>query len=225
MLLIFDIDGTLCDTKDIGDNCFIELFEQKYQCNLGNIEWERFPNVTDKGLFCDVYQMQFGIVPTIEIIEDFKKVYCQEITKLADNQADKFKVVKGANEFLAACKEKNLPIAIATGAWRDVALLKMQTAGLHFENIVLASSDDDFRRTGIVETAIENVKIQHQKTGFEKIVYFGDGLWDLKCCQDLDIHFIGVDIDGNQKLHKAGTPFIVEHFEKLEDIFLYINNL
>lgn len=225
MLLIFDIDGTLCDTKDVGDNCFIELFEQKYKCNLGNVEWERFPNVTDKALFYDTYQMQFGIVPTVEIIEEFKALYRQEIIKLTENQADKFRVVKGANEFLAHCKAKNLHIAIATGAWKEVAILKMQAAGLHYEHIVLASSDDDFRRTGIVNKAIKNVKNAQQCIDFEKIIYFGDGLWDLKCCQDLNIDFIGLDIDNNQKLKKAGVPFIVEHFEDWNKIFEYIHRL
>jgi hypothetical protein len=53
-LLIFDINDTLCDTKVVGDNCFIETFEKIHQCSLQNIEWENFTNVTDTGLYEDL---------------------------------------------------------------------------------------------------------------------------------------------------------------------------
>jgi beta-phosphoglucomutase-like phosphatase (HAD superfamily) len=50
-LLIFDIDGTLTDTKRVDDECFINAFQDEYGVILTNTDWTTFVNVTDTGLF------------------------------------------------------------------------------------------------------------------------------------------------------------------------------
>ena len=193
-------------------NCFIEVFEKLYQCNLGNIEWENFTNVTDTALYNDLYKLHFQFEPTAIEIQKFKSAYYSQLLILTKTVKDKFKLVEGANEFLSMCQQKKLPVAIATGNWLDVAYLKMKTCNLNFENIPISSTDDDYRRTEIVKTVIEKAKKYYNIKTFESITYFGDGIWDKKCCADLGINFIGIDIDNTQKLQQAGAEKVCRNF-------------
>lgn len=214
-LLIFDIDGTLCQTKEIGDNSFIKVFEKMYKCHLNNIEWENFPNVTDAALYSDLFELNFARTPTKIEFEDFKLNYFNDLVRIIDLDPSKFKIVEGANEFLSNCMHQHLPIAIATGSWLNIALLKMEACHLIFNNIPITSSDDSYRRAEIVELVIEKSKIHYAKSFFDKIIYFGDGLWDKNCCEELGIDFIGIDIDNNYKLKTAGVKLIYPDFKNI----------
>lgn len=221
MLLIFDIDGTLCQTKAIGDNCFIEVFEEMHQCKLANIAWENFTNVTDTALYSDLYKMQFSFEPSKNKTQMFKIEYYKQLVNLTKTKADCFKETDGAFEFLTHCKQNNISIAIATGSWLDIALLKLNSCNMNFEEIPISSSDDDYRRTKIVKSVIEKSKKHYKTSQFTKIIYFGDGIWDYVCCQELEINFVGIDTDNTQKLKQAGAKKVVTNFRGLD---LILNN-
>jgi phosphoglycolate phosphatase-like HAD superfamily hydrolase len=65
----------------------------------------------------------------------------------------------------------------------------------------------------------------YNKPKFEKVIYFGDGLWDYECAKKLNIHFIGVDIDNNNQLKKTNAQFVTNNFYDYEMIFKYIEIL
>lgn len=46
----------------------------------------------------------------------------------------------------------------------------------------------------------------------EQIIYFGDGLWDFQTCQNLNIKFIGIDVEKNNKLQKAGAKTVFNNY-------------
>ncbi|MGB0840605.1 MAG: hypothetical protein ACPGXL_10715, partial [Chitinophagales bacterium] len=48
--VIFDIDGTLADTKTVEDKCFIAAFYQTFGIDLSHQKWEDLKNVTDWGI-------------------------------------------------------------------------------------------------------------------------------------------------------------------------------
>ena len=72
-LLIFDIDGTLTDTKRVDDHCFIAAFQDEYQVVLQNIDWPNFKNVTDLGLFTDLFNAYFNKKPKKSEVKIFQK--------------------------------------------------------------------------------------------------------------------------------------------------------
>ncbi len=47
--VIFDIDGTLTDTKAVDDKCFIKAFDQTFGIDISNQKWEDLQHVTDWG--------------------------------------------------------------------------------------------------------------------------------------------------------------------------------
>jgi hypothetical protein len=64
---------------------------------------------------------------------------------------------------------------------------------------------------------------QHSITEFESITYFGDGLWDFKTTQVLEINFIGVDFKNNRGLTNFGAEKVIENFIESENILNWIN--
>ncbi|NNF32714.1 MAG: HAD family hydrolase, partial [Saprospiraceae bacterium] len=44
--IIFDIDGTLTDTKEVDDKCFIQAFHNVFDMDIRSQNWSAFKNVT-----------------------------------------------------------------------------------------------------------------------------------------------------------------------------------
>jgi phosphoglycolate phosphatase-like HAD superfamily hydrolase len=104
-----------------------------------------------------------------------------------------FAEVPGAARFLERLRNLDgVGIAIATGGWRKEALFKLQTSGLSVDGIPLASSDDDHNRKKIMMSAAEKARDFYACPGFERVVYLGDGLWDLQEARSLGYGFIGI---------------------------------
>lgn len=55
-LIIFDIDGTILDSVNADDKCFIQTFKDLYQIDLTNADWNDFTNVTDTGLTNEIFK-------------------------------------------------------------------------------------------------------------------------------------------------------------------------
>lgn len=46
-LIIFDIDGTLCHSKYVDDQCFIKAFEIVLGINITNTNWNNYKHATE----------------------------------------------------------------------------------------------------------------------------------------------------------------------------------
>jgi phosphoglycolate phosphatase-like HAD superfamily hydrolase len=212
-LLIFDIDGTLTDTKAVDDDCFISAFLDEYKIELKNIDWSNFKNVTDYGLFIDIFNSSFNRNPTEADRLNFQRRFFEYLDNQLKSNPEKFKSVNGASSFIKYCLEHtNFKIAFATGGWHYSANLKLKAADIFNVGIPISSCDILFRRQDILLEAIEKSKHHYKTQTFDKIIYFGDGVWDYKTTCELEIEFIGVDITGDKKLEKLGVENILKDF-------------
>jgi len=72
---------------------------------------------------------------------------------------DKFLEVPGAKRMLSKLRENpDFEYSLATGAWRESALIKLRTAGLEIDGVPLATCDDSPQREEIVRVSIEKAK-------------------------------------------------------------------
>lgn len=215
-LLIFDIDGTLCLTKEVGDSCFLDLYNEWYPGSGAVPDWENVPHVTDSGILQHLFHSWHRRMPTPEEALRFQQEYSRRMAGLVAQHQHRFKPVAGASEFLRKCRRMQMPIAIATGAWREIAVMKLDACRLDYGNAPLCTADDSHRRTEIVSLAIRAAQDAHGVKGFDEVTYFGDGLWDKKCCEELGIRFIGIDTEGNGRLALAGVQEVYKDFTSLE---------
>jgi beta-phosphoglucomutase-like phosphatase (HAD superfamily) len=131
-LLIFDIDGTLTNTKDVDDYCFISAFFDEYKIELKNIDWSTFKNVTDYGLFIDIYNASFNRNPTKAEILKFQKRFFENLNSQLKSNPEKFKSVNGASNFIKYClNHTNFKNSLCNG-WLALFRKFKITSGKHF---------------------------------------------------------------------------------------------
>ena len=112
----------------------------------------------------------------------------------------RFRPIPGAPEIFAFLERRGWRVAMATGAWRPSALVKLSAAGIPHEGIPLASASDHWARAEIIRRAVAAVSSEAAP-----VVYVGDGVWDGRAARALDHAFLGVASGARaQELRDAG---------------------
>lgn len=221
--IIFDIDGTLTDTKGVDDKCFVSAFLNVFNINIRDQDWSAFKNVTDSGITAEIFQKELNRNPTESEYQSLMSEFIQHLEKEKERDLSQFREVNGARNFVNSLKDMDLPLGIATGGWEGSARLKLQAAGIDIDGLGFSNSSRHKTREKIIKDVI--IQLQGKKEYVENdIIYFGDGLWDMLTCARLGIHFIGIDNNGDNKLRSLGVNPVFKDFTKSDEIFDVINN-
>ena len=204
MLVMFDIDGTLVDSSDVDTRCFTTAVWQVTGVNIDS-DWSQYEHATDAGIVAEFIERQ-GFTNKREIASAIKRVFVALIEQSLKREP--LKEIEGAGQFLSYLRSRSdVVISLATGGWHDSAALKLQSAGINFQDLVLVSSDAAIDRAGIMT-------ISRQKASAGRdlpVVYFGDGVWDKKACEAMGIDFVLV---GNSIDHQPA----IENYRDIEAI-------
>ena len=218
-LIIFDIDGTILDSVNADNKCFIQTFKDLYQIDLTNVDWNDFKNVTDTGLTIEIFEKWLKRIPEKVEIETIKTYF----KSLIENCVNEFTEIEKALSFIKLLINKSdFEIGFATGGWKETAELKCNSIGLNLNEFIFKSCSDHFNRAKIIELVIKDALDKNSNKEYESILYFGDGLWDLKTTIELGIDFIGVDFNNNNKLYNAGVEKVIENYAELDKILNWI---
>lgn len=217
ILYLFDIDGTLIDSTAEDDRCFIETFYELHEIRLDDVDWDSFEDVTDRGLCEDIFMKNLGRFPTEGEYNRVYEHFCSMISKSLLDTPEKMAPIPGARDFFHNLGDNGACTAIATGGWRKSADMKLMTAGFTYLPITMASSNDSRIRRSIMNIAIGRAQYEYQ-TMFEHVVYFGDGIWDARVCDEMGIPMIGIDIRNSNKLVSEKTSEIFADFTEREKI-------
>ena len=217
-LIIFDIDGTILDSVNADDDCFIQTFRDLYEIDLSNGNWNDFEHVTDLGLTREIFQKQLKRLPNEQDISRTKTHF----KNLLEKRMHEFTEINGALDFIRFLSEKNdIELGFATGGWKETAELKCTSIGLNLNDFIFKSSNDHFDRANIIQQVATTASNKHSNR-FDSITYFGDGLWDYKTTQQLGIDFIGVDVKNNDRLKNAGALNVLSDYSDPEKILTLI---
>jgi len=218
-LIVFDIDGTLTNTKEVDDKCFIKAFETTFQLDIKDQIWADLKNVTDWGITEEIIYQRLNRKPSEA---EYQRMHDNHVANLKTEKIrapKQFEAVLGANQFIHQLVTKNnYKVGLATGAWEQAALVKLEVINLEPNKIPFSNSDYHKTREGITLHAIEQAKSMYQQE-FDEIIYFGDGEWDYTTCKNLNIKFIGIDSTNNQKLKKLGAKTVFTNFLDATAIF------
>lgn len=181
---MFDIDGTLVQSYEFDGKCYFEAVEKVLQTSIQS-DWLKYQNVTDSGILDEIIGRMDLQTERENLHFEVKKEFIKRVKNHVRN--NKVEPILGAVKFIENLKNrKDVTISIATGGWRETAILKLESAGIDFAGIPIASASDHFER-------VEIMKIAEQKTGlqtFETKTYFGDGEWDKKASEILGYNFV-----------------------------------
>ncbi len=216
--VIFDIDGTLTNTKKVEDKCFMKAFEHTFGINIWNQKWESLKNVTDWGITEEVIQREWNRKPKKD---EYELMITNFIANLkAERIKDKlqFSEIPKAKDFFYQLKEmEEFELGIATGSWEESAKLKLDSIEIKLDKICFSNSDYHKSREAITKDVIEQLTRKNQKAP-EQVIYFGDGEWDYKTCQNLGIDFIGIDIENDGKLSRLGAKTVFQDYTNSKQI-------
>ena len=222
--IIFDIDGTLTNTKNVDDKCFIKAFEKIFDINIENQNWNELKNVTDWGITEEIVQKNLNRKPTEQEFEGMLNEFIGLLKFEKEKDISQFNEIYEAKNFFHYLKNKTeYKIGIATGAWEKSALLKLETIGIDVNGIAFSNSNKYKSREIITKDVINQLSDKFSKP--DEIIYFGDGEWDFKTCQKLGIRFIGIDTNNNGKLKKLGVKNVFDNYIEKENILKEIERL
>ncbi len=212
-LILFDIDGTLIQSMKQDGECYVAALEEVFGFTDVDDDWSGYEYATDGGIFLEVFSARRGRDPSRTESEEL----CSRFVELlaAHCAERRLEEVAGANRLLNALRERDdTAVAFATGCWRSPAALKMQSAGLSFEDAPSATSDDAISREEIIEIAVRRAALDRGVSGFENRVYVGDGVWDVRACRRLGLPFLGITPDiAADGLREEGAEFLLPDFE------------
>ena len=210
VLVMFDIDGTLIDSHDVDTRCFTTAVWQVTGLDI-DANWGLYQHATDAGILQEFIERQ-GLVNPQETINAIKRVFFALLDQSFRNKP--VKQIEGAADFLLYLQSlPDVVVSLATGGWQESARLKLLSAGIDCQNLVLASSDDAIDRVGIM-----TLSRQQANAGKDvPVVYFGDGVWDKKACEEMGIDFILV---GDQVDHQPA----IKNYRDVEALMALISS-
>ena len=226
-LVMFDIDGTLTATTGVDAQCFVRAVNDLFRIKDVDTDLTSYRNVTDEGIAEEIIERHTGRVATEKELSDLKKLFVEMLRKEVSFNPELFYPVEGAVEILEdLVRHPDMEISLATGGWRESALLKLEAAGLDTKGLPMASSNDALSREEIMIISEERAKSSYHVHSFDSVVYVGDGIWDVKSARSVEYHFIGVGIDdGASRLRDEGAIYIIPDFKNKREFFNILETL
>ena len=222
-LAVFDIDGTLTHTAGQSENNYTRIFKDEVGIDLSRIDWSRSRYSTDSGIMPWVFQQTLGRDPQPEEMDRLTSALLRGTqARLASCEPEKM-TVTGAPRALERLAGDGWRVAIATGGWRETALLKLDCAGIPIQDKAIAFADDAPGRSQIIALAVERAGVREGCAEFERVVYVGDAFWDLNAAGRLGYGFVGrAAPDKRERLLHHGAQYILSDFADYDLVLHYL---
>ncbi len=217
-LVVFDVDGTLTLTMGLDAALYVEAVKQVLDIDQVNTDWSVYRHVTDSGVAAELIEHHFRRPAQPSEIESVRDRFLTLMDSALTADGQRYQALPGAPEILSVLRaHPDFECAVATGAWRESALLKTRHAGLTIEDLPLATADDSPQREVILEIAVERARSRYRLSKHGGVVYVGDGVWDVQAAHAAGVHFLGVG-RGSQAsdLRAAGASTVVRDFTDID---------
>lgn len=199
-LIIFDIDGTITKTNPVDLECFRMTSESIFDKKIEKLDFHEFRNITDSALVFELYQKYLGRNPSRDEYFAFRKRFKENLKALFRSNAEGFEAVDGIQNLLHEIQEsEKWSFVVATGCWKFSAKFKLESSGFYYKELSIVTADDGLTRDRIILNALEKAKKEQRVESFKRIVYVGDAVWDITSCYNLNLPFIGIEAEENEK--------------------------
>ncbi len=187
---MFDIDGTLVQSYELDSECYIEAVHDVLGVVI-EANWEQYRHVTDAGITNELLS-HYSANDQSKYYQAIKIRFLKHLRRRIERQA--VQEIAGAKAFISMLSSLGVTLSFATGAWRESAMAKLNSAGVVVSSHMLFSCDDHFSRQVIMKMAHQSATA-HQTV---PCIYFGDGVWDKQAANELGYGFCLV---GNRLEH------------------------
>jgi phosphoglycolate phosphatase-like HAD superfamily hydrolase len=215
---VFDIDGTLTDTMDVDVECYEVAAREVLGIGIP-ADWASFDEVTDSAILATACA-RVGRRPPDPASEARVAERVGELLQEAFRRSpERFSPIPGARTVFQALAAAGWRVAMATGAWRPSALVKLEAAGIPTAGVPLATSTDRAARSDIIRHAVASV----HGAATDAVVYVGDGVWDGRAAAALGFGFVGIGpVDKVDALGGVGAVGVVRDFSDPSRLMTYL---
>ena len=212
-LVIFDIDGTLLHSNRVDSQCFAQAYELVFRKEFPTIDWRKYPHVTDTTIFNTVIQDHFGRNATEEDVVKQQDCFVDLLRQNREKDPVQFAEVPKAKQTIEnLIGDDRFEIGIATGGWQRPATLKLRHIGIPMETLHMSFADGKETREQIINESIERASAS--TPDFDRMVYVGDAVWDVKTTRNMQLNFIGIRINGDHEvLTREGASHVIADYE------------
>lgn len=213
-LAIFDIDGTLTKTTQVDDQCFVQSFVDELGIRDLETDWSRYPTVCDSGITQHIFRTHLGRMPSATEIGRLQRRFVSLLEQAYEREPHLFVEVPGAGVAVhKLCQHPDWAVAIATGGWQTSAVFKLSKAGIAVDGLPSAFADHGVTREVILAAALVMARHTYQQQQFARVVYIGDGVWDVRTARHLNLDFVGVASGEREAVLRAeGARAIIQDF-------------
>jgi phosphoglycolate phosphatase-like HAD superfamily hydrolase len=223
-LAIFDIDGTLTETNAVDDTCFVQAFADALGVTQINTNWMEYQYVTDSGITFQIFDERMGRPPQQDELANLKSCLVNLLEAQRIKDASLFAEVPGAARALNRLgEETEWAVALATGCWRESAMLKLKAAGIESEHLPAAFAEHGLSREAILKAAVSLAQQRYGENHFERIVSVGDGQWDVQTASNLGLPFVGMGSEDRALgLKRGGATHVLESYSDYGQVLDYL---
>jgi len=223
-LLMFDIDGTLIHSHEDEVTCFELAINKVLGISGIDKNLHSYPHVSDSGILKECIYRALNRYPSAQEIEAVESVYLAHFTeKLAINP---IQPIQGAASFIEILQARSdVALAVATGSHQRAAKLKLSHVAPSLCEVPIATSTDSHVRTTIMQTALDAAKRTYERESFDRIIYIGDGIWDIEAVKVLQWGFIGVASQhSRQQLQAFGAKCVIDDYLTQSEFLAFLKS-
>jgi phosphoglycolate phosphatase-like HAD superfamily hydrolase len=187
-LIMFDIDGTLVDSAALDADLYCAAVRDVLGVEVDRT-WASYAHVTDSGILDELIRASGSRRPEHDasLVE---RAFVDSVRNRLEGEASGVREVRGARRLVTELlKCRSACVAIATGGWRETALLKLRHVGIDPDALTVATASDARERTRIMQIAEQRAR---RSVAYSRRTYFGDAAWDLRASGDLGYDFVAV---------------------------------
>jgi phosphoglycolate phosphatase-like HAD superfamily hydrolase len=213
-LVVFDIDGTLVKYHPKrNDQAYVRAVHETFGLTIQD-SWSGYVQSTDSGIFNEIAQKQKGRNASEEESSRFKESMVKWLE--VEYGREPFEPHAGAKPLWdKLLNHEDWKAAVGTGNWEFSARFKLNSAGFAIGSVPLGSADDGDTREKILRSSLQKAKNLYKVHEFDKIVYVGDWIWDVRAAKALGWKFIGIaQGEQTQSLREAGAETILPDFNE-----------
>lgn len=215
-LAVFDLDGTLLRSNHLDDALYPRAVLAAHGIEGVSNDWTSYRSSTDFGITREILETHWGRDPSAEEIGQVRDEFVALLQAAMLEDPAACTPLAGLAGFLAAMAAGvgDWTMAIATGTFAESCMVKIAASRLDaLDALPRATSSDAEERPDIIRVAIDRARAHHDVAGFRRVLYVGDGIWDLRAARELGLPFLGVGGDAAAaKLRTAGASDVITDY-------------
>lgn len=225
VLVLWDIDHTLIETRGIGRAAFAAAFEQVTGTTLA-----RMPHITGR-TEPDIYQATAELhgITDPPPFNAFAEALAAAYIARQHDLKHRGRVLPGAAKALAHLADlPKVRQSVLTGNTRAVAQIKLETFGLdtHLDLSVGSYGDDDDHRPALVRVAQSRAST-HYAAMFDRrnTILIGDSASDVATAVEGGAHIIAITAGGTSAADLGGADLVLDELTNIEALSRAVNSL